>query len=301
MKKSKKNKRNKNKKNKNNEDNDKGEKIDDYNAAPILNQNNNNENIKEEEEENLAPAMDNQTKDFNNYIKDFNKKREGMVEIPLNSNSPINTKKHHNTLNFMRKLYVKNLQLNIKHKDCFILLEIKSNLLKMISHQFYAEDENNQRLYISIYNFKDKFREKDLKPGKFIIILEPWYKVYMDGKLGIRVDDPNDVILFRDKNEARIYMAKNLGDINKYLEIGDQYFKSKEYYDALDYYKCCVELKYSDMSLKLKIYEKLIKTYLKINAYNLSLKYCNDFLLLYDNNNIDIIQYKIKTLIHLEK
>ena len=192
MKKSKKNKRNKNKKNKNNEDNDKGEKIDDYNAAPILNQNNNNENL-EEEEENLAPAIDNQTKDFNNYIKDFNKKREGMVEIPLNSNPPINTKKHHNTLNFMRKLYVKNLQLNIKHKDSFILLEIKSNLLKMISHQFYAEDENNQRLYISIYNFKDKFREKDLKPGKFIIILEPWYKVYMDGKLGIRVDDPNDL------------------------------------------------------------------------------------------------------------
>ena len=224
-----------------------------------------------------------------------------MLEIPLNSNPQINTKNHHNTLNFMRKLSVKNLQLNIKHKDCFILLEIKSNLLKMISHQFYAEDENNQRLYISIYNFKDKFREKDFKPGKFIIILEPWYKVYMDGKLGIRVDDPNDVILFKDKNEARIYMAKNLGDVNKYLEIGDQYFKTKEYYDALDYYKCCSELNYSDMNLKLKIYDKLIKTYLKIKAYNLSLKYCNDFLLLYDKNNIDIIQYKIKTLIHLEK
>ena len=170
MKKSKKNKRNKNKKNKNNEDNDKGIKIDDYNAAPILNQNNNNENL-EEEEENLTPAIDNQTKDFNNYIKDFNKKREGMVEIPLNSNPQINTKNHHNTLNFMRKLFVKNLQLNIKHKDCFILLEIKSNLLKMISHQFYAEDENNQRLYISIYNFKNKFIEKEFKPGKFIIIL----------------------------------------------------------------------------------------------------------------------------------
>ena len=227
MKKSKKNKRNKNKRSKYNEDMNKDEKIDDYNAAPILNQTNTGENLEKEEEENLAPAIDNQSKDFNNYIKEFNKKREGMHEIHLNNTPQINTKKNHNTLNFMRKLYVNNLQLNIKHKDCFILLEIKSNLLKMISHQFYAEDENNQRLYISIYNFKDKFREKDLKPGKFIIILEPWYKVYMDGKLGIRVDDPNDVILFRDKNEARIYMAKNLGDINKYLEIGDQYLKAR--------------------------------------------------------------------------
>lgn len=33
----------------------------------------------------------------------------------------------------------------------------------MISHQFYAEDENNQRLYISIYNFKNKFTKKNLK------------------------------------------------------------------------------------------------------------------------------------------
>ena len=123
----------------------------------------------------------------------------------------------------------------------------------------------------------------------------------MDGKSGIRVDDPNDVILFRDKNEARIYMIKKLGDVNKYLEIGDQYYESKDYYDALDYYKCCLELNYSNTDFKFKIYEKLIKTYLNINAYNLSLKYCNEFLLLYDKSNIDIIQYKIKTLIYLEK
>ena len=131
--------------------------------------------------------------------------------------------------------------------------------------------------------------------------MEPWYKIYKDGQSGIRVDDPNDVILFRDKNEARIYMTKKLGDVNKYLEIGDQYFDSKDYYDALDYYKCCLELNYSNKNFKFNIYEKLIKTYLNINAYNLSLKYCNDFLLLHDKNNIDIIQYKIKTLIHLEK
>ena len=31
------------------------------------------------------------------------------------------------------------------------------------------------------------------------------------------------------------------------------------------------------------------------------MKYCNDFLLLYDKNNINIIQYKLKTLISLEK
>ena len=299
MKKLKKTKRNKNKKSR---DSDKNEQINDYNAAPLLNQFNKNEKSEEgEEDENLAPAIDNQTRDFNKFINDFNKKREGILEIQLNNEPKINIKKHNNTLKFMRKLYVKNLQLNVVHKDCFILLEIKSNLLKIVSYQFYAEDENNQRLYISIYNFKNKFTEKEFKTGKFIIIMEPWYKIFMDGKYGIRVDDPNNVFLFRDKNEARIYMTKKLGDVNQYLEIGDKYFESKEYYDALDYYKCSSELSYSNINLKFKIYEKLIKTYLKINAYNLALKYCNDFLLLYDKNNINIIQYKLKTLISLEK
>ena len=134
MKKLKKTKRNKNKKSR---DSDKNEQINDYNAAPLLNQFNKNEKSEEgEEDENLAPAIDNQTRDFNKFINDFNKKREGILEIQLNNEPKINIKKHNNTLKFMRKLYVKNLQLNVVHKDCFILLEIKSNLLKMISHHF---------------------------------------------------------------------------------------------------------------------------------------------------------------------
>lgn len=101
MKKSKKNKRNKNKKGR---DSNKNEPINDYNAAPLLNQINKKENSEEQEDENLAPAIDNQTRDFNNYINDFNKKREGMLEIPLNSAPKINIKKHNNTLKFMRKM-----------------------------------------------------------------------------------------------------------------------------------------------------------------------------------------------------
>ena len=149
MKKYKKSKRNKNKKIKTKEEDD---NIINDNAAPFFNRN----EEEEDDEEDLASAIDNQTKDFNHYINDFNKRREGKIEIQLNKNPDIKHVKS-KQMKFMRKIYANNLKLDIVHKDCFILLEIKSKLLKAVSQQFYADDENNKRLYISIYNFDKKF------------------------------------------------------------------------------------------------------------------------------------------------
>lgn len=198
----------------------------------------------------------------------------------------------------MRKINQKLLKLNETHTDCFILLEIKSKLLKMIAHQFYADDENNQRLYISIYNFEKKFLEKEFKPGKFIIIIEPWYKEYLDGKLGIRVDNPNNVILFKDKEEAQNYISNQIGDIEEYLAIGDKYYNENEFYDAIDIYLGCTELNINEMPIKSKIYKKLINSYLKINANIKALEYCDKYLFSCDNPDKDIIEYKIKALIN---
>ena len=273
---------------------------DNDNAAPNINILNSNKNVINEDED-LAPAMDMQTNDFNNYISSFNKRREGMTEIPINN--PINNNKNKKTksFKFMRKVYKKQLLLNMVHENCFILLEIKSKLLKMISQQFYADDEDNQRLYISIYNFDKNFIENEFKPGKYIIIKEPFYKEYLDGKIGIRVDNPNNVILFKNKVEAQNYITQELGNIDEYLKIGDEYFEKKEYYDAIDIYLCCSELNYNDLNIKSIIYKKLINSYLKINANILALKYCDDYLLLYDRTNRDIIGYKIKALINCKK
>ena len=62
----------------------------------------------------------------------------------------------------MKKLNKRQLLLNAINKDCFILLEIKTKLLNMVSKQFYADDEENRRLYISIYNFEQKFKESTI-------------------------------------------------------------------------------------------------------------------------------------------
>jgi len=117
------------------------------------------------------------------------------------------------------KVNKKHLRLYTIFKEFFIVLEMKSYLLSAVSKQFYADDENNQRLYISIYNFDKKFFENDFRPGKFIIIKEIFYKQFLDGKIGIRVENPNNVILFKNKEETYNYITREVGDINEYLKI----------------------------------------------------------------------------------
>ena len=101
--------------------------------------------------------------------------------------------------------------------------------------------------------------------------------------------------------EAQNYITKELGDIDEYIKIGDEYFEKNEYYDSIDFYLCCLELNYNDLKIKSIIYQKLINSYLKINANNMALKYCDDYLFLYDKTNNDIIGYKIKALINCKK
>jgi hypothetical protein len=48
---------------------------------------------------------------------------------------------------------------------------------------------------VSVYNFPYKGRPHTFYfyPGKIIFIKEPYYKIGMDGRELIRVDDPSDV------------------------------------------------------------------------------------------------------------
>ena len=317
MRKSKKNKRARNKKNYNNYNNNYNNNIlneyslfnndnsqpnieNEDNAAPSINPLSFNKNVQNVEGD-FAPACDFQARNFNNYINSLNEMKKGKEKIQLNNfNIPYNKNKS-KSLQYMTKVTIKQLRLNTRYTDCFILLEIKSNLLPMVSRQFYADDEKGQRVYISIYNFDKKFSEKEFKIGKFIIIKDIYYKEYLDGKIGIRVDNPNNVILFKSKEEAYYYITKEIGDIIEYLNLGDSYLNKNDYNLAMDTYMCCLEFTIEDKSIRNLIFKKLINCCLKIRAYSLALKYCDKYLLIYDESNIDIIKYKIKSLIRLGK
>ena len=111
-------------------------------------------------------------------------------------------------LKLMEKVNEDDLLLNNINYDCFILLKITSITLRMVSLQFYADDEINNKMLISIYNYQGIFTVNSFKHGYYIIIKEPYYKQYLNGEIGIRVDNPNNVILFQSKEEANEYIKK---------------------------------------------------------------------------------------------
>ena len=72
----------------------------------------------------------------------------------------------------MKKILIKDLQIDNIHYNNFILLQIRSNLLSMTSKQFLSEDENNLRIHVSIYNFDTKFTINiELKKFNYFYIL----------------------------------------------------------------------------------------------------------------------------------
>jgi len=168
------------------------------NAAPVL------KDIKEEEGKNLGPPVDVSLGSYNNCLDLLNK----MERLELKFDNNEYELEEAKPLKLMKKVNEDDLLLNNVHYNCFILLEITSVALPIASLQFYADDENNNRMLISVYNFHGFFTAYSFKQGNYIIIKEPFYKKYLDGQIGIRVDNPKNVILFGSKEEANEYIKK---------------------------------------------------------------------------------------------
>jgi hypothetical protein len=200
-----KNKRKKNKKkdryyykNKYENKSDEKDNEDENNAAPVL------KDIKEEEGKNLGPPVDVSLGSYNNCLDILNKMQRLELKFDNNEYELEEAK----PLKLMKKVNEEDFLLNYIHYNCFILLEITSVALPIASLQFYADDENNNRMLISVYNFHGFFTAYSFKQGNYIIVKEPFYKQYLDGQIGIRVDNPNNVILFGSKEEANEYIKK---------------------------------------------------------------------------------------------
>lgn len=67
-------------------------------------------------------------------------------------------------------------------------------------HCVYIEDRYGQELYVAFYLDFDNpcpfFTWSDLRPGRFICIRDPCRHYFMDGSVGIRVDEASDVKIF---------------------------------------------------------------------------------------------------------
>ena len=269
------------------------------NAAPPGIQNNINENNNINEEENKGPADDLNISSFNNYI-DLQEKYKPSEKIIIGPNYNSNYYIESSSIKFMNQIYINDLKLSFIHYNCFIVLIIKTKILIMVSKQFLAEDEKSNKTNVSIYNFDKNFKIEDFKIGRYIIIKEPFYKMFLDLTKGIRVDNPDNVLLFKNKKEVYEYINKECASNLEYEKLGDNHFNLKEYIYALNCYNYSLNSKINDKNninnYKNRIYKKISICALEINAFNLALDNIEESLK-YNSNDKELIIIKIKALI----
>ena len=179
MNRAKKNKRKHKKKNKmnnrnnnkleNNKNDDKLESNEnDNNAAPLmgpLKEDQKDEDVKE----NCGPPEDASVSGMKGCASILNK----MERINLNFNNYEKEElEESKPLKYMQKVNEDDLELNNIHYNCYIILEITSAVMPIFSLQFTADDENNNRMLISVYNYQGKFTAKSFKQGNYMIIKE---------------------------------------------------------------------------------------------------------------------------------
>ena len=103
-----------------------------------------------------------------------------------------------------KEIKIKDLQINNIHSKKYLFLKIISKIALVDSVNFIGEDSNNDVILVSIYDAKeyyqadwDKLENKFFTEGKYIIIVEPYYKMSTcccgDDKL--RVESMNETII----------------------------------------------------------------------------------------------------------
>ena len=115
-----------------------------------------------------------------------------------------NTNKSFN--NDMKPITIKDMVMGNIYKNRYIKFEIVTELVMMTSIMFLGKDDNEDLVLIAINNFENYYGTKDYKKlnyifqkGKYILVLEPFYKMFGSGEDGIRIEDPNEIIIFDDK------------------------------------------------------------------------------------------------------
>ena len=133
---------------------------------------------------------------------------------------------------FLKEITVDDLDYD-KNYGTYIKLKVSSGPLLMASLQMMLKDKNDKEVYTCLYNYEKIFNmEKRKKEGflyigstsnmlnsmknlknklnnKNVIIINPFYKDFMDGNEGIRIDDPDEFLLFDNDEKLEEFLKEN--------------------------------------------------------------------------------------------
>ena len=243
------------------------------------------------------------------YIGDYYDK---IIALNINHYFP----EGYNILPSYKKVNINNgLELGEFNYNKYIILKIVEELYKVRAIQFLGQDEKRNILKVSIYNYSNYFNtnsEEELQKiyavGKYIICINPFYKVYDSLDDGIRIESPAETILLDNKDELNYFFERNDNrNIQNLKELGNFFMQKKIYEKAIYYYLECIKIIDKDQSnnkeeLNIIILSNLVEAYLKYEYYTNALFYSNKCLELIKNYNDKIKKGgKINEKIELQK
>jgi hypothetical protein len=109
----------------------------------------------------------------------------------------------------LRRVAIKDLQLEIHHRGTYLLLRSITPPSRMTAIMALMEDENGDAIILQLYQQEDEDTRAAadiIHVGTILLIKEPYFKVMGDGEYGLRVDHLSDVIHLK-RDDARIPKA----------------------------------------------------------------------------------------------
>ena len=218
----------------------------------------------------------------------------------------------------MKPITIKEMTMGNTYKNKYIELEIVTELFMIVSVMFLGKDTNGELVLIAIYNYENHYGTKDyeqlsyiFQKGKYILVLEPFYKMFGSGEDGIRIEDPNEIIIFDDKEWMNKFISTESkeesfrllhdDDDKNYDSLYKEAYKSfsiENYKMSLVHFIKLKTLKPNEIKFDMKIAE----CYYNIPYYTKVIDKCDEILLLKDDKYaLDALSLKLKSLLKLKK
>ena len=181
-----------------------------------------------------------------------------------------------------KETVIKKMKYQKTHLNEYLVLEITDFPYKVNALQSIGKDKNNDFMFISIYSStNDEEEEKELSgftPRRFIIIIEPFFKISTNKTPIIRIESSSDYILLDSRKEVDSFLlveelsgSSNKTKIEGLRKKGNDLFKVFEFNKAIVIYLEALSLDSTEFSLLSNIAE----SYLKLGKFSQSNYYNN--------------------------
>ena len=146
------------------------------------------------------------------------------------------------SLTELKKIWIKDLQLETHHRGFYALLKVITPPTTMTAVMAVMEDETGDGVTLQLYQQRDdEYRkgEEVVQVNKACIIKEPYFKVMSDGRYGLRVDHVSDIVwLPSDDDRLPLAWQPRITELEKDADAlkneGNAALKAGELHQAIE-------------------------------------------------------------------